>query len=49
MAPLTSEAESLKVWPASGRGVMTFSVVSTAVSTFLSVISFSAWAVVTVV
>ena len=44
-----SEAESLKVWPGFRSRLSTFSVVRTAVSTFLSVISFSAWAVVTCV
>ena len=49
VAPLMSEAGSLKVWPVFRSRLSTFSVVSTAFSTFLSVISFSAWAVVTVV
>ncbi len=44
-----SAAESLNVWPGLRSRVRTFSVVMTADSTFLSVISFSAWAVVTVV
>ena len=44
-----SEAGSLKVWPDLRSRLRTFSVVMTAVSTFLSVISFSAWAVVIVV
>ncbi len=44
-----SDAESLKVWPGLRSRLRVLSVDRTADSTFLSVISFSAWAVVTVV
>ena len=48
VAPLTSLSGSLKVWPSLRSRLSTFSVVMTAVSTFLSEMSFSACAVVTV-
>ena len=49
VAPLTLFASSLKVWPSRRSRVRTFSVVIWALSTFLSTMSFSAWAVVIVV
>ena len=49
VAPLTSLASSVKVWPLLRSRVRTFSVVMTAFSTFFSLMSFSAWAVVIVV